>query len=119
MGARTPCAGGPGVVLRTPAHGGLPGGTGLFHTAAWFDRIAAGDPGALRGPHTVLTGGEAADPRAFAQVGAACPDLALGARFRLADTAAGLSDRSARPSAWGRAGAPDDSPRDRGGADLG
>ncbi|MGV9499516.1 amino acid adenylation domain-containing protein [Streptomyces sp. NPDC003642] len=53
------------------------GVTGVFLTTAWFNQIAADDPGALRGLHTVLTGGEAADPRAFAQVRAACPDLAL------------------------------------------
>ncbi|MGW7300140.1 amino acid adenylation domain-containing protein [Streptomyces sp. NPDC054829] len=51
------------------------GVTGVFLTTAWFNQIAADDPGALRGLHTVLTGGEAADPRAFAQVRAACPEL--------------------------------------------
>ncbi|MFC9925332.1 amino acid adenylation domain-containing protein [Streptomyces sp. NPDC127190] len=54
------------------------GVTGVFLTTAWFNQIAADDPGALRGLHTVLTGGEAADPRAFTQVRAACPHLALG-----------------------------------------
>ncbi|MFI1809266.1 amino acid adenylation domain-containing protein [Streptomyces sp. NPDC020422] len=54
------------------------GVTGVFLTTAWFNQIAADDPGALRGLHTVLTGGEAADPRAFAQVRAACPRVALG-----------------------------------------
>ncbi|MEU3604649.1 amino acid adenylation domain-containing protein [Streptomyces sp. NPDC035033] len=54
------------------------GVTGIFLTAAWFAQIAADDPGALRGLHTVLTGGEAADPTAFAQVRAACPQLVLG-----------------------------------------
>lgn len=54
------------------------GVTGVFLTTAWFNQIAADDPGALRGLHTVLTGGEAADPQAFAQVGAVCPELVLG-----------------------------------------
>ncbi|NVK78740.1 non-ribosomal peptide synthetase [Streptomyces morookaense] len=54
------------------------GVTGVFLTTAWFNQIAADDPGALRGLHTVLTGGEAADPQAFARVRAACPELALG-----------------------------------------
>ncbi|WMX44097.1 amino acid adenylation domain-containing protein [Streptomyces roseicoloratus] len=54
------------------------GVTGVFLTTAWFHQIAADDPGALRGLHTVLTGGEAADARAFARVRAACPHLELG-----------------------------------------
>ncbi|MFE5869983.1 amino acid adenylation domain-containing protein [Streptomyces roseifaciens] len=54
------------------------GVTGVFLTAAWFGQIAADAPGTLRGLHTVLTGGEAADPRAFARVRAACPQLVLG-----------------------------------------
>ncbi|WP_424886742.1 amino acid adenylation domain-containing protein [Streptomyces sp. XH2] len=54
------------------------GVTGVFLTAAWFGQIAADAPGTLRGLHTVLTGGEAADPQAFARVRAACPQLVLG-----------------------------------------
>ncbi|GGT22206.1 MULTISPECIES: non-ribosomal peptide synthetase [Streptomyces] len=54
------------------------GVTGVFLTTAWFNQIAADDPGALRGLHTVLTGGEAADPQAFVRIRAACPQLALG-----------------------------------------
>ncbi|WP_185921570.1 non-ribosomal peptide synthetase [Streptomyces sp. WAC06614] len=54
------------------------GVTGVFLTTAWFNQIAADDPGALRGLHTVLTGGEAADARAFAQVRAACPQVGIG-----------------------------------------
>ncbi|MFF4328851.1 amino acid adenylation domain-containing protein [Streptomyces sp. NPDC001591] len=53
------------------------GVTGVFLTAAWFGQIAADDPRALRGLHTVVTGGEAADPRAFARVRAACPQVTL------------------------------------------
>ncbi|MBZ4321610.1 non-ribosomal peptide synthetase [Streptomyces huiliensis] len=54
------------------------GVTGVFLTAAWFSQIAADAPDTLRGLRTVLTGGEAADPRAFARVRAACPRLELG-----------------------------------------
>ncbi|MBO1333033.1 non-ribosomal peptide synthetase [Streptomyces sp. VRA16 Mangrove soil] len=54
------------------------GVTGVFLTTAWFNQIAADDPKALRGLHTVLTGGEACDPRAFAQVRSACPQVTLG-----------------------------------------
>ncbi|MEV4504691.1 amino acid adenylation domain-containing protein [Streptomyces klenkii] len=54
------------------------GVTGVFLTTAWFNQIAADDPGALRALRTVLTGGEAADPQAFARVRDACPQLALG-----------------------------------------
>ncbi|WP_369354831.1 amino acid adenylation domain-containing protein [Streptomyces sp. cg2] len=54
------------------------GVTGIFLTAAWFAQIAADDPGALRGLHTVLAGGEAVDPQAFAQVRAVCPEVVLG-----------------------------------------
>ncbi|GAA0401948.1 hypothetical protein GCM10010357_23800 [Streptomyces luteireticuli] len=54
------------------------GVTGVFLTTAWFGQIAADDPGALRGLHTVLTGGEAADPWAFDRVRAACPQLTIG-----------------------------------------
>ncbi|MCB5177989.1 non-ribosomal peptide synthetase [Streptomyces antimicrobicus] len=57
---------------------GTHGVTGLFLTTAWFNQIAEDDPDALRGLHTVLTGGEAADPRAFARIRAACPQLTLG-----------------------------------------
>ncbi|MGW2601539.1 amino acid adenylation domain-containing protein [Streptomyces klenkii] len=54
------------------------GVTGIFLTAAWFAQIAADAPGALRGLHTVLAGGDAVDPQAFARVRAACPELVLG-----------------------------------------
>ncbi|MFD8993494.1 amino acid adenylation domain-containing protein [Streptomyces abikoensis] len=54
------------------------GVTGVFLTTAWFGQIAVDAPGTLRGLHTVLTGGEAADPRAFALVRAACPQVVLG-----------------------------------------
>ncbi|MGW6547868.1 amino acid adenylation domain-containing protein [Streptomyces massasporeus] len=54
------------------------GVTGLFLTTAWFNQIAEDDPETLRGLHTVLTGGEAADPRAFDRIRAACPELTLG-----------------------------------------
>ncbi|MFF7730865.1 amino acid adenylation domain-containing protein [Streptomyces sp. NPDC008001] len=52
--------------------------TGVFLTTAWFNQIAADEPAALRGLHTVLTGGEACDPRAFARVREVCPELTLG-----------------------------------------
>ncbi|MEE1784946.1 amino acid adenylation domain-containing protein [Streptomyces sp. SP17BM10] len=54
------------------------GVTGVFLTTAWFNQIAVDEPQALRGLHTVLTGGEAADAQAFARVRAACPQLVLG-----------------------------------------
>ncbi|RLV04553.1 hypothetical protein CTZ27_11600 [Streptomyces griseocarneus] len=40
--------------------------------------VQVAPPGALRTLHTVLTGGGTADPRAFAQVRAACPQVILG-----------------------------------------
>jgi amino acid adenylation domain-containing protein len=50
------------------------GVTSLFLTTVLFNQVAYDDPGAFRPLRDLMTGGEAADPAAFARVLAACPE---------------------------------------------
>ncbi|NKY14107.1 non-ribosomal peptide synthetase, partial [Streptomyces somaliensis] len=53
------------------------GVTGMFLTTALFNLFAQQDPGCFGGLREVWTGGEAAQPAAFARVAEACPDTTV------------------------------------------